>query len=283
MPMNIKRYGFLVQRGFLSVAAIACAARQAALTVSLIITVATLMPAATANAVEQFFEQFKALYVDPAGSDSEQVLAKMVSAVKCNVCHVGESKKNRNAYGEALSELLDKKNDKNNIDKIQAALIRVAGTEGPDGTTFGARLAAGRLPVDAEPAVANGDELEGRWKVVSMDGQTGGFQPGLQFVVRGERWEYVDADTNIKQKSGTLRVDSRARPKQLDLIATADIKAPNRAYAFWVSDGSPVRCLYDVQGDSLTITWRHPGTGQPRPAGMAGDGQFVIVHKRLRQ
>jgi uncharacterized protein (TIGR03067 family) len=127
------------------------------------------------------------------------------------------------------------------------------------------------------------DELQGRWQVVSMDGQTGGFQPGMQFVVRGERWEYVDAPMNIKQKSGTLRVDSSARPKQLDLIAPPDIKAPNRAYAFWVSDGSPVRCLYDVQGDTLTITWRNPGTGQPRPAGMAGDGQFVIEHKRLRQ
>ncbi len=223
------------------------------------------------------------MYVDPTGSDSEQVLPKIVSAVKCNVCHVGASKKNRNAYGEALGELLDKKADKDNVDKIREALLRVAGVVGPDGSTFGSRLAAGRLPVDAEPAAANGDELQGRWRVVSMDGQTGGFQPGMQFVVRGERWEYVDAPMNIKQKSGTLRVDSSARPKQLDLIAPPDIKAPNRAYAFWVSDGSPVRCLYDVQGDTLTITWRNPGTGQPRPAGMAGDGQFVIEHKRLRQ
>lgn len=129
------------------------------------------------------------------------------------------------------------------------------------------------------------DELQGRWKVVGMDidGQTIDFQPGLQFVVQGDRWEYVDAPMNIKQKSGTLRADSRARPKQLDLIAPADIQAPNRAYALWVSDGSPVRCLYGVQGDKLTITWRDPGTGQQRPAGMAGGGQFVIVHEKLRQ
>ena len=81
----------------------------------------------------------------------------------------------------------------------------------------------------------------------------------------------------------TLRADSRARPNKLDLIAPPDIKAPNRAYAFWVSDGSPVRCLYGVQGEKLTITWRDPGTGQQRPAGMAGGGQFVIVHEKLRQ
>lgn len=179
--------------------------------------------------------------------------------------------------------MLDKKADKDNVDKIRAALVRVAGVVGQDGRTFGARLAAGRLPVDVEPVVANGDEFQGRWQVLSMDGQTVGFPPGLQFVVRGERWEYVDAPMNIKQKSGTLRVDSRVQPKQLDLIAPSDIKAPNRAYTLWVSDGSPVRCLYDVQGDTLTITWRNPGTGQPRPAGMAGDGQFVIAHKKLRQ
>jgi hypothetical protein len=72
-----------------------------------------------------------------------------VETAKCNVCHFGKSKKDRNAYGEALADLLDKKEDKDNVEKIRASLEKVAGMEGPDGATFGDRMKAGKLPADA--------------------------------------------------------------------------------------------------------------------------------------
>src|SRR5438552_12438696 len=49
---------------------------------------------------------------------------KMVPAAeqaKCNVCHVGEKKKDRNVYGQALAKLLTK-DDMKDIPKIQKAL-----------------------------------------------------------------------------------------------------------------------------------------------------------------
>ncbi|MFM9194514.1 MAG: hypothetical protein ACKOWG_01985, partial [Planctomycetia bacterium] len=65
-----------------------------------------------AFAIKQFFDEFKAVYVKPDSSDpAEKALAAEVETAKCNVCHAGSSKKERNAYGNALAERLDKKAD----------------------------------------------------------------------------------------------------------------------------------------------------------------------------
>ena len=54
------------------------------------------------------------------------------------------------AYGEALAKLLDKKEDKDNVEKIREALAKVA-KESSDpanaaAPTFGALIEAGKLP-----------------------------------------------------------------------------------------------------------------------------------------
>ena len=61
---------------------------------------AALTPA-PAFAIMQFAEQFKAVYVEEGTP-----LAAAVATAKCNVCHMGDSKKERNAYGQALAERL---------------------------------------------------------------------------------------------------------------------------------------------------------------------------------
>lgn len=93
---------------------------------------------------------------DPT-TEAEISLAEAVKeAKKCNVCHVGTDKKKRNAYGEALSELLDKKADLKNVEKIQAALKQVADlpsvADDPDAPTFGDLISAGQLPAGQEEA-----------------------------------------------------------------------------------------------------------------------------------
>jgi hypothetical protein len=71
------------------------------------------------------------------------------SAVKCNVCHFGTSKENRNDYGKAIIKGLDgkknvKKKDKDIIDNaLKTAEGEKSGT--PD-KTFGDLLQAGELP-----------------------------------------------------------------------------------------------------------------------------------------
>ena len=97
-----------------------------------------------AFAIKQFADEFKAMYVKDGTP-----LAKEVETAKCNVCHMGKSKKDRNVYGQALAERL-KKDDKENVEKIKAALEEVAKLPSdpakPDGPTFGSLIAEGKLP-----------------------------------------------------------------------------------------------------------------------------------------
>ncbi|MFM8413521.1 MAG: hypothetical protein ACKOCX_02230 [Planctomycetota bacterium] len=98
-----------------------------------------------AFAIKQFADEFKAAYVKEGTP-----LAAEVETAKCNVCHKGSNKKERNAYGEALAKLLDKKEDKENKEKIRQALDTVAKESSdpakPDAPTFGDLIAAGKLP-----------------------------------------------------------------------------------------------------------------------------------------
>jgi len=98
-----------------------------------------------AYAIKQFADEFKAVYVKDGTP-----LAAAVEEAKCNVCHVGKSKKDRNAYGEALAKLLDKKEDAKNVEKIRKALEDVAAQSSDpakaDAPTFGQLIAEGKLP-----------------------------------------------------------------------------------------------------------------------------------------
>ncbi len=96
-----------------------------------------------AFAIPPFGKEFDALYVKPGSA-----LEAKVKEAKCNVCHVGPKKQDRNAYGMALSELLDKKDDAKNPEKIKAALETVAKMKsgGADSPTFGELIESGKLP-----------------------------------------------------------------------------------------------------------------------------------------
>jgi hypothetical protein len=113
---------------------------------------------ASAVAFPPFQKQFLIKYAD--GTDEAYTkLAK--DDAKCLVCHQGKKRKNRNSYGEALSELIGKK-DQKDTDKIVAALEEVAkkssNPDDPDAPTFGELIEEGKLPggdleaLQAEPA-----------------------------------------------------------------------------------------------------------------------------------
>ena len=102
-------------------------------------------PARDAFAIKQFADEFKAMYVKDGTP-----LADAVAEAKCNVCHMPSSKKERNAYGHALAERLDKKEDAKNVEKIKQALQEVAALSSdpskPDAPTFGTLIEQGKLP-----------------------------------------------------------------------------------------------------------------------------------------
>jgi hypothetical protein len=113
--------------------------------VGLVVAIAAGSSAREAFAIKQFFDEFKTVYVKDGTP-----LAAAVETAKCNVCHVGKSKKDRNAYGNALAEKLDKKEDAKNVEKIRKALEEVEALPSDpakaDSPTFGALIKEGKLP-----------------------------------------------------------------------------------------------------------------------------------------
>ena len=106
---------------------------------------------APARADMSFRNEFIAKYVKPDSKDPKhQAFAAACEKAKCNICHEGLSKKNRNRYGVALSKLLSREKDKDDKDKIQAALDKIAAVKSdpkdPKSPTFGELIKAGKLP-----------------------------------------------------------------------------------------------------------------------------------------
>lgn len=66
------------------------------------------------------------------------------NAVKCNACHVGKAKKNRNDYGQALARHL--KNRPRNAQAINKAFEKAEKEKNAKGDTFGSLINAGKLP-----------------------------------------------------------------------------------------------------------------------------------------
>ena len=105
----------------------------------------------SAKAIVPFMRAFAAKYVNKESTDPEdRKFAATVKSAKCNLCHKGKKKKDRNAYGEALSQFLDKKKDKNNKEKIEEALEKVAKLKSDpnddQAATFGDLIAQRKLP-----------------------------------------------------------------------------------------------------------------------------------------
>jgi hypothetical protein len=105
----------------------------------------------SAHAIKPFSDEFKSKYVKKDSKEKkDQEFTKLVTEAKCNLCHLGKSKKDRNPYGVELSKLLDKKADKDNKDKIQSVLAKVeklpVNPKDKKSPTFGDLIKAGKLP-----------------------------------------------------------------------------------------------------------------------------------------
>jgi cytochrome c553 len=102
--------------------------------------------------IDAFKKEFVKKYVKADAADGpDKAFAEAVKTANCNVCHAGKTnKKTRNEYGKALDELLDKKADIKNTEKIQEALEKVAGMKSDpknsNSPTFGELIQQGKLP-----------------------------------------------------------------------------------------------------------------------------------------
>lgn len=122
-----------------------------ALAGAILLGVLTHLCADTALAIPPFKKEFDAKYVKKDSTDPvEKQFAELVDTVKCNTCHKGKDKKMRNAYGDALDKLLDKKADMKDVEKIQKALVEVesmpSDPNDEKSATFGDLIKRGELP-----------------------------------------------------------------------------------------------------------------------------------------
>ena len=77
-----------------------------------------------AEAVVQFYMEYKKAYLD-THPDKEYAAAVNKAADRCFICHQGKNRKNHNAFGIHLVELLDRKTDLRDKEKINAAIKKV--------------------------------------------------------------------------------------------------------------------------------------------------------------
>jgi hypothetical protein len=92
--------------------------------VALLLALCAFGSARPAFAVLQFYQQFDKVYLAEHANE-EFVKEARDPKMRCLICHQGKNRKNRNAYGEQLADLLDRKTDIKNVDKIKESLAKV--------------------------------------------------------------------------------------------------------------------------------------------------------------
>ena len=102
-------------------------------------------------AIPPFAEAFKKQYTEKGNSAFDEA----VKGAKCNVCHMGEKKKDKNEYGKAVGKFLKKadfgegKTDPKSDDgkkAIAEGLTKAEAEKSAAGHTFGEVIKSGKLP-----------------------------------------------------------------------------------------------------------------------------------------
>lgn len=102
-----------------------------------------------AAAVLQFYQVFDKVYL-AENPNEEFKKAAHDPKMRCLICHQGRLRKNHNPYGKHLVELLDRKTDAKDVEKIKAALAKVGEMHSdPDddaSPTYAEMIEAGTFP-----------------------------------------------------------------------------------------------------------------------------------------
>jgi hypothetical protein len=100
----------------------------------------------TASARPQYKVEFDKKYMTEGSAIHKALEGKS----NCNICHQGKNRKNRNAFGTAISKVIGGMNVKD-TPKIVEAITKVE-KEKPEGgdKTFGDLIKEGKLPVTME-------------------------------------------------------------------------------------------------------------------------------------
>jgi hypothetical protein len=104
----------------------------------------------SASALPPFQKEWKAKYTE---GNSNTAFVEAAEAAKCNVCHMGTSKKDHNEYGKMVKKYLTKakyneiKEDTEAAKKyIAESLLKAEAEKNGAGKTYGEMLKAGEPP-----------------------------------------------------------------------------------------------------------------------------------------
>ena len=115
---------------------------------ALLVTTVWCLSAQPVQAVAAFQKVFLKHYIE---DHPDEEFAKFVKTkAKCWICHQSKKRKHHNPYGEHLEELLDKKKDGKDVEKITAALEKVgkmpSDPENKESPTYAELIAESKLP-----------------------------------------------------------------------------------------------------------------------------------------
>ena len=109
----------------------------------------TLICSRPAAAVVQFYKEYEKQYLD-THPDKEYAAAVKKPAVRCLVCHQGKNRKNHNPFGDHLVEMLDRKKDLRDVEKISASIKKAlemhVDPKDEKSETYADRLKASKWP-----------------------------------------------------------------------------------------------------------------------------------------
>ncbi len=96
----------------------------------------------------QYSKEFASKFVNRNSTDpNEKSFADAAVKAKCTICHMGDSKKNRNGFGRELAKLLHNEKDSAKIDEAFDSVLKMkADPQDPNSPTYGELMKQGKLP-----------------------------------------------------------------------------------------------------------------------------------------
>jgi uncharacterized protein (TIGR03067 family) len=122
-------------------------------------------------------------------------------------------------------------------------------------------------PIDARAADADQEKLQGKWKVESFE-YNGMPVEALKDAVREFTLDkYSLTPTSGEVFSGTVKLDSSKKPKEIDLEL----------------NDRTLKGIYEIDGEVLKISYRLEGDQRPTEfASKPDSGVVLVVHKRMK-
>jgi uncharacterized protein (TIGR03067 family) len=136
-------------------------------------------------------------------------------------------------------------------------------------------LAAGFVPVLAQPGEEGGRRLQGSWTAIKAerDGKTADDVVGHRLSFNGGRFQ-IQAKDGKSIYAGTVRVNPSAKPAAIDFEHTEG-----------TDNGKTWKGIYALDGDTLTICDNAPNPEKGRPASFeakSGSGYALIIFVRAK-